>query len=90
LAAGLITLQSKKVYDEVSQNTSGFGGKNNIKTDLKEIRYEDTDWIQLAQYSVMADSCEHGNEISGSIKSGEFLDRLSNHLLLNKDPAPWS
>jgi hypothetical protein len=25
-------------------------------------------------YGPEADSCEHGNELSGSIKGGEFLD----------------
>jgi hypothetical protein len=29
-------------------------------------------------------SCEHGNELSGSIKDGQFLDELSDfHLLKN-------
>jgi hypothetical protein len=27
---------------------------------------------------------EHDNELSGSIKSGEFLDQLGNYLLLSK------
>jgi hypothetical protein len=27
----------------------------------------------------MVDSCEHGNEPSGSIKSGIFLDQSSDH-----------
>lgn len=35
-------------------------------------------------------SCEHGNNISGSVKFGEVLEQLSCHLLLKKkDPAPW-
>jgi hypothetical protein len=29
--------------------------------------------------------CEHGNEPSGSIKSKEFLDELSDYHLLKKD-----
>jgi hypothetical protein len=33
-------------------------------------------------------SCEHGNEPSGSIKGGEFLDRLSDHKIRKKDCAP--
>jgi hypothetical protein len=33
-------------------------------------------------------SCEHGNEISGSIKGGEFLDYISDYQLLKKDSAP--
>jgi hypothetical protein len=32
-------------------------------------------------------SREHGNESLGSIKGGEFLDYLSNYLLLKKDSA---
>jgi len=33
----------------------------------------------------VVDSCEHGNEPSGSIKGGEFF-----WLLPKKDFAPWS
>jgi hypothetical protein len=33
---------------------------------------------------------ENGNEPSGSIKGGEFLDSLSDYQLLNEDSAPWS
>jgi hypothetical protein len=36
----------------------------------------------------VADSCEHGNEHSGSIKCGEFLDYLRNYHLLKKDSSP--
>jgi hypothetical protein len=32
------------------------------------------DWIELAQDRQMAGNCECGNEPSGSIKCGEFLD----------------
>jgi hypothetical protein len=35
-------------------------------------------------------SYEHGNEISGSIKGGEFLELLSDCQLLKKDCAPWN
>jgi hypothetical protein len=28
-------------------------------------------------YGQVTDCCEHGNEPSGSIKGGEFLDKLS-------------
>jgi len=34
-----------------------------------------------------AGSCEHGNEPSGSIKGGEFIDQLSECQFLTKDPA---
>jgi hypothetical protein len=38
----------------------------------------------------VAGSSEHGNELLGSIKGGEFLDQLSDCQLLKKDSAPWS
>ena len=37
----------------------------------------------------MAGTCECDNEPSGSIKCGEFLDKLRTGQLL-KDSAPWS
>jgi hypothetical protein len=37
----------------------------------------------------VAGFCEHGNEPSGSIKGGEFLDQLNEYWLLKKDSAPW-
>jgi len=39
-----------------------------------------------------AGSCEHGYELSGSIKSGEVLDQLSDRYLFEKEPVPltWS
>jgi hypothetical protein len=33
--------------------------------------------------------CEHGDEPSGSIKDGEFLDHLNGYWPLKKDSAPW-
>jgi hypothetical protein len=33
---------------------------------------------------------EHGNEPSGSIKGGEFLDQFSDCYLIEKDYLPWS
>jgi len=41
-------------------------------------------WIELA------DACECGNEPSGSVKCGEFLDWLQTSRLLKKVSAPWS
>jgi hypothetical protein len=38
----------------------------------------------------VAGSCEDGNESSGSIKCGEFLDYLNGSKLLKKDSVPWS
>jgi hypothetical protein len=35
-------------------------------------------------------SCKCGNEPSGSIKCGEFLDWLKTGWLLKKDLVPWS
>ena len=35
-------------------------------------------------------TCECGNEPSGSIKYGEFLDQLKTGQLLKKDCAPWN
>jgi hypothetical protein len=33
--------------------------------------------------------CEHGNESSGYVKSGKFLDKLSDYQFLKKDSASW-
>ena len=49
------------------------GWEDNIKMDLQEVGC--VDWIGLAQDSdKMAATCECGNELSGSVKWGEFLD----------------
>ena len=37
----------------------------------------------------LADTCDCGNEPSGSIKCGEFRDQLKTCQLLKKDSAPW-
>ena len=47
------------------------------------------DWAGPGQGQV-ADACEWGNEPSGSVKCGEFLDQLQTSQLLKKDSAPWS
>jgi hypothetical protein len=39
-------------------------------------------WGSVAGY------CEDSNELSGFIKGGEFLDRLSDHQLLKEDSDP--
>jgi hypothetical protein len=49
-----------------------------IKLDLKVIGLRGVDWINVAQDWVhVAGSCEHGNELLGSIECGEFLDYLT-------------
>jgi hypothetical protein len=63
----------------------------NLVVDLKgnwDRRYG-LDAYDLEQGPV-AGSYEHGNEPSGSIKGGEFLDWLNDYYLLNKDSTPWS
>jgi len=47
--------------------------QDNIKMDFQEVG--GIDWIELAQGDRQAaGTCECGNELSGSIKCGEFLD----------------
>jgi hypothetical protein len=43
--------------------------EDNIKMYLQEVGGGCGDWMELAQ-----GTCEYGNELSGSIKCGEFLD----------------
>jgi hypothetical protein len=56
---------------------------------LREVGQKGVDWRQL-RIVVSNGSCEHSNEISGSIKSGEFLDQLSDYDPLKKDSTQWS
>jgi hypothetical protein len=44
---------------------------DNMKMDLREIGCDFMDWIDMGQDR---DSCEHGNEVSGSIKCWEVLE----------------
>ena len=46
---------------------------DNIRMDLQEVGCGYVDWIGLAQ-DREAGTCGYGNELSGSIKCGEFLD----------------
>ena len=48
---------------------------DNIRMDLQEVGCGYVDWIGLAQdRDRWTDACEWGNEPSGSVKCGEFLD----------------
>jgi len=47
---------------------------DNIGTDLQEVGCVYMDWIRLAQNRQVAEASECGNEPSGSVKCGEFLD----------------
>jgi hypothetical protein len=56
--------------------------KNNIKSDLREIGWDDMDWIDLAQDRSVEEVCsEYGNEFSGlhSWATGGFLRRNQLH-----------
>jgi hypothetical protein len=46
--------------------------EDNIRMNLREIRWAYLDWIYLAQDRT--GPCECGNESSVSVKDGEFLD----------------
>jgi hypothetical protein len=47
---------------------------DNIKTDLRNTGLEDVDWIKLASgQGPVADSCEHGNKLFGSVQGGEII-----------------
>jgi hypothetical protein len=49
--------------------------EDNIRIVLREIGWECVDWIYLTQdRDRWRAVCGHGNESSGSIKGGEFLD----------------
>ena len=47
---------------------------DNIRMDLQEVGCGYMDWIGWAQDRHVVDACECGNEPSGSVKCGEFLD----------------
>jgi hypothetical protein len=49
--------------------------KDNVRMDVREIGWEDGDWIHMAQdRGPVVGCCGHGDELSGSIKDVEFLD----------------
>jgi len=45
-----------------------------IRLDLQGVGCGYMDWIELTQDRQLADACECGNKLSGSVKCGEFLD----------------
>jgi hypothetical protein len=51
--------------------------QNNIKMDLKQIKYESVDWIHLAQDRDRCRALANSNEPSGSIEGGKFFEQLS-------------
>jgi hypothetical protein len=48
--------------------------EDNIKMDLRETEWESVVDSSGSRKRTVAVSCEYGNEPSGSIKYGEFLD----------------
>jgi len=48
--------------------------EDNIEMDLREVGCGGIDWIEVGQE--VERTCEYGNEHSGSIKCGEYLDWL--------------
>jgi hypothetical protein len=64
--------------------------EGNNKMDIKQIVWEIVEWIHLAQVGDVVGSCENGNELSASIKCGEFLDQLRTCQLSKKDSAARS
>jgi hypothetical protein len=57
------------------QGRLGRRWKDNIQMGLQEVGCGGMEWIELAQ---VAGTCECGNESSGCIKCGDFLDWIRN------------
>jgi hypothetical protein len=51
---------------------------DNIKIDLRDIRWDGVDWIDIAQDRDVEGFCEHGIEPSSSIKCWEVVEWLHN------------
>ena len=75
--------------------------EGSIQMVLQEVGCGGMDWIKLAQdkdrldevgsgQGQVAGTCECGDEPSGYIECGEFLDQLKTAQLLKKDCAAWS
>ena len=58
--------------------------------DLQDVGCGVMDGSSWLRIGTGGDTCECGNESSGSIKCGEFLDYLRTGKLVKKDSAPWS
>jgi hypothetical protein len=56
--------------------------------DLREIGWDEVDWIDMAQDRDVEGSSEHGIEPSGSMKCWEVLEWLHTWRLLKKGSAP--
>jgi hypothetical protein len=55
--------------------------------DLQKVGCGGLNWMKLAQDRQRAGTCECGNEISGSIKCGKFVDWLQTSWLLQRGCA---
>jgi hypothetical protein len=70
--------EERGVYRVLVENPEGRRPRRrweeNIKEDLQEVECAGVNWIELAQDRQVAATCKCGNEPSGSIKCGEFLD----------------
>jgi hypothetical protein len=62
---------------------------DNIKMDLREIGWDDVNWVDMAQdREQWKGSCEHDIEHSVSMKCWEVLEWLHNYWLLKKFSPP--
>lgn len=55
---------------------------------INKVRGHDPDQSGLGEGHVLG-CCKHVNELSGSIKLGEFLDQLSNNCGVRRTVLPW-
>jgi hypothetical protein len=83
------TINAHRILFEKSEGKISFGRrrprwKDNIKCIFREVGFRCVDLIKVAEGPVSG-PCEYGNETSGSIKGGEFIDQFSNYHLLNMD-----
>jgi hypothetical protein len=62
--------------------------ENDIKMHIRETGWVAMDSIHLAQDKDIGGSCEHGNELFGSIKCWNILVKLRDWQLLKKSSAP--